>query len=194
MFRLAHLSPCVSTIPRTLSQTEFGIMSPSGEKDEMREKISTTLKAWPIITLITIALCFLTQHTAKLFGIELPDQANLDIVRRMAGLNWNFAFLVLQILVILPAIEELIFRLPLRAVRKWRPRNVWALAAVLSALFSAAHYIAQPFPDSAFVALFVFGIAQCWLYLKTGSIYCPMLNHALFNLTNLVLLFVLPEV
>ena len=159
----------------------------------MRNKISATLKAWPIITSITIALCFLTQQTAKLFGIELPDQANLDVVRRLAGLNWNFAFLVLQILVILPVIEEIIFRLPLRAVRKWRAHNAWALATVLSALFSAAHYIAQPFPDSAFAALFVFGLAQSRLYRSTGSIFCPILNHALFNLTNLVLLFVLPE-
>ena len=159
----------------------------------MNSKVAITLKAWPVITLITVALCFLTQQTAKLFGIELPDQANLDVVRRMAGLNWNFAFLALQILVLLPAIEELIFRLPLRAVRKWRPRNTWTLAAFLSTLFSAAHYIAQPFPDSAFAALFAFGMAQCWLYRRTGSIFCPILNHALFNLTNLILLFIVPE-
>ena len=108
------------------------------EFSPMNEKIKMTLKAWPVITLITVAICFLTQQTAKLFGIELPDQANLDVVRRMAGLNRNFAFLVLQILVILPAVEELIFRLPLRAVGKRRSRAVWSLAAVLSALFSAA--------------------------------------------------------
>jgi membrane protease YdiL (CAAX protease family) len=158
-----------------------------------RAKIILTLKAWPVITLTTIALCFLTQQTAKLFGIELPDQANLSIVRRMAGLNWNFALLVLQIIVILPICEELIFRLPLRAAKKRSARATWIFAAGLSALFSAAHYIAQPFPDSAFVALFAFGLAQCRLYRKTDSIFCPILNHALFNLTNLILLFIVPE-
>jgi membrane protease YdiL (CAAX protease family) len=159
----------------------------------MSAKIKMTLKAWPVITLITVALCFLTQQTAKLFGIELPDQANLDVVRRMAGLNKNFAFLVLQILVILPVVEELIFRLPLKAVGKLRSNIVWVLAAVLSALFSAAHYIVQPFPDSAFIALFAFGLAQCWLYRRTGSIFCPIINHALFNLTTLVILLIAPE-
>ena len=159
----------------------------------MKEKLKATVKAWPIITLITVALCFLTQEAAKLFGVELPEQANLEIVRRMAGWNWNFAFLVLQIIVILPAVEELIFRLPTRFARKWKVRFRSVFAAALSALFSAAHYIAQPFPDSAFIALFVFGLAQCRLYRKTESIFCPMLNHALFNLTNLVLLFVLPS-
>ncbi|MBQ2630168.1 MAG: CPBP family intramembrane metalloprotease, partial [Kiritimatiellae bacterium] len=67
------------------------------------------------------------------------------------------------------------------------------LAVVVAALFSAAHYISQPFPDSAFIALFFFGLAQCWLYAKTDRSWCPMLNHALFNLTNIVLLLVLPQ-
>ena len=73
--------------------------------------------------------------------------------------------------------------------------KLWPYLAVLisSALFSAAHYISQPFPDSAFIALFFFGLAQCWLYKKTDRIWCAMLNHALFNLTNVVLLLVLPR-
>ena len=44
--------------------------------------------------------------------------------------------------------------------------------------------------NSAFIALFAFGIAQCWLYRKTNAIWSPMLNHALFNLTNLLLMFI----
>ena len=160
----------------------------------MKTTLKTTLKAWPLITLSTAALCFLTQGIAKLFGIELPDQANLEIVRRAAGWNLNFALLVLQIVVILPIVEELIFRLPLKIAfrKKWRMPDTIVFAAVLSVLFSAAHYIAQPFPDSAFIALFFFGMAQCYLYKKTGSIWAPVLNHTLFNLTNLVLLFVIP--
>lgn len=155
-------------------------------------RLKFTLKAWPLITLITVALCFLTQQVAKLFGVELPDQANLDVVRRMAGLNLAFAFLMLEIVVILPVVEELIFRLPMKIAKKWPKRGKIGFAAFLSVLFSGAHYIFQPFPDTAFIALAFFGIAQCWLYKKTGSIFCPMLNHALFNLTNLVLLFVIP--
>ena len=62
-----------------------------------------------------------------------------------------------------------------------------------AALFSAAHYLQFPFPDDAFLALFFFGLAQCWLYTKTDRLWCAMLNHGLFNLTNLILLFLLPE-
>ena len=173
----------------------------------MNKNLKTTLKSWPAIAAATIGLCFLTQSGAKLFGIDLPDQQNVEIVRRWLMHAFdspkNFgtcAFLLLQVLVLLPAVEETIFRwllvrLPTRVAAKAGGRKTLeaSLAVVSSALFSAAHYITQPFPDAAFIALFFFGFAQCWLYRKTDRIWCPMLNHFLFNLTNLVLLFVLPQ-
>ena len=180
--------------------------------------LTQTMKSWPIIAIATISLCYLTQTVAKWFGIELPDQQNIEIVKRYLGWNRTFALLCLQIIVLLPAVEELIFRyclfrLPIKAGRALRARRkqnnavtvplgdcgeagVLALpltAAISSLLFSAAHYIAQPWPDAAFIALFFFGLAQCWLYKKTGRLWCAILNHGLFNLTNLVLLFILPE-
>lgn len=178
----------------------------------MNERTKTTLKAWPAITAATIGLCFLTQAGAKMFGVDLPDQQNVEIVRQwvLHSLDslkcfMTCAFLLLQVVVLLPVIEELIFRwalvkLPTRLAAKVGKAEVpmsgrigWTLAAVSSALFSAAHYIAQPFPDAAFIALFFFGLAQCWLYAKTGRLWCPMLNHMLFNLTNLVLMFIVPQ-
>ena len=165
-----------------------------------------TLKTWPVIAAATIGLCYLTQTVAGWFGIELPDQANIDLVRRCAGWNWTFAFLCLQVLVLMPAVEEfvfrcLLFRLPARWAGKsergsglltaFAKTTPWAIFS--SGLFSAAHYLAQPWPDAAFLALFFFGLAQCWLYRKTDRIWCAILNHALFNLTNLVLLFILPQ-
>ena len=177
-----------------------------------------TLKAWPVIAAATIGLCYLTQAIAKWFGIELPDQANIEIVKRYAGWNRTFLLLCAQVIILMPAIEELIFRfllfrLPIkvgRALRARRNQNkaetaplgdcgeagVLALpltAAGSSILFSAAHYLFQPWPDAAFIALFFFGLAQCWLYKKTNRLWCAILNHGLFNLTNLVLLFILPE-
>ena len=174
------------------------------------KNLHLTLKAWPVIAAATIGLCYLTQTVAKGFGVELPDQANIEIVKRYAGWNWNFALLCAQVLILMPAIEELIFRyllfkLPTKKLAKFRrftdspdsliakPSFTKFVAVFSSALFSAAHYLAQPFPDSAFLALFFFGLAQCWLYKKTNRLWCAILNHGLFNLTNLVLLFILPE-
>ena len=146
-----------------------------------------TLKAWPVIAAATIGLCYLTQAVAAWFGIELPDQANIELVKRYAGWNWVFVSLCFQVLVLMPAVEELIFRLPTR----WLRHPVATVGS--SVLFSAAHYLFQPWPDAAFLALFFFGLAQCWIYRKTGKLWCAILNHGLFNLTNLILLFLLPE-
>ena len=173
----------------------------------MSGKLKFTLKAWPAIAALTIGLCYLTQVVAGWIGIELPDQANLELVRKWAGWNKVFISLCVQVLVIMPAIEEtvfrwLLFKLPMQLTRRLlggqgtgdARRGVAVLVPLVSsALFSAAHYIAQPWPDAAFIALFFFGLAQCWLYAKTERLWCPMLNHFLFNLTNLVLLFFLPQ-
>lgn len=162
----------------------------------MKERLKTTLKAWPVITAATIALCYITKTVAGLFGIDLPDQENITVVRQYIEHMFDspkFFFacmnLLAQVVVILPVAEEFIFRYLLFMLpgRTWQ-RCLMPALIISSTLFSSAHYIVQPFPDAAFIALFFFGLAQCWLYRKTDRIWCPMLNHALFNLTNLVLL------
>ena len=174
-----------------------------------------TLKAWPVIAIATIGLCLATQVVAKLFGIDLPDQENIAVVRKCLEHMFDSPkhfytcmALFAQVLVLLPMIEEFVFRyllfmLPVRLLTRHLPASLlkgtmpaYVIAASVvipsSVLFSAAHYVQQPFPDTAFVALFFFGLAQCWLYFKTDRLWCPMLNHALFNLTNTVLIFVVP--
>ena len=191
---------------------------PTSNSDNLNLKPSTfnlklTLKAWPVIAAATIGLCFLTQHVAGWLGIALPDQANIGQIRKMGIYAWRtfmesplgvalsdrvvsaFLINIPAVLVFMPMVEEavfrqLLFKLPSRLLPK---RRIEPTAAILSsAVFSAAHYISQPWPDSAFLALFFFGLAQCWLYKKTGHLWCAILNHALFNLTNFVLLFILP--
>jgi len=164
-----------------------------------------TLKAWPVVAVATIGLSFLTQLAAKLFGVDLPDQAQVEFVRRYAGWNLTFAFIVAQVVLLVPVLEETLFRWLLwRLPTGGRPGSRGVQVAIASsALFSFAHYVdyqalvsGRTFAltgwNSAFLALFLFGIAQCWLYRRTGRLWCPMLNHMLFNLTNLVLLFLVP--
>ena len=172
--------------------------------------LKTTLKAWPLIALITVALCYLTGLVAEfVFGVKLDNQASLEQVRAMitwmvrrlcsdAGWRWRFfkdiaslLWIIAWLVVIVPVLEEVVFRWLL-----WKlPKPKWPVisAVTSSVLFSAAHYIQMPWPNNAFIALFFFGMAQCWLYKKTERLWSPMLNHSLFNMTNLVLLFILPE-
>ena len=171
-------------------------------------RIRFTLKVWPAVTIVTIGLCYLTWLVAGWFGIDLPDQQNVEVVKQClenafaSPRQLLAAILVLvQILVLAPVLEELLFRgllfkIPCKGVRKIWPSShsiirlfEYSIIAFSSALFSASHYYFQPWPDSAFLALFFFGLAQCWVYRKTDRIGCAMLDHGLFNLTNLVLLF-----
>jgi hypothetical protein len=48
---------------------------------QMNDKLKFALKAWPVIAAATIGLCFLTQGVAKLFGIDLPDQHQVEALR-----------------------------------------------------------------------------------------------------------------
>lgn len=68
--------------------------------------------------------------------------------------------------------EELLFRgvLLSRWERRW---GVWGSALASSAAFALLHL--DP------VGAFVFGMAMCCLYLRTGSLLVPMLAHALNN-------------
>ena len=176
-----------------------------------------TLKAWPVIAAATIGLCYLTQTVAKWFGIDLGEQVTVEQMRLMGAETWKiltqqglhaaltqevslkFIINIPLVIAVLPLLEEcvfrgLLFRLPAAKLPFGRGPNRIAVCAVLSsALFSAAHYLQMPWPDNAFIALFFFGLAQCWLYKKTAHLWCAILNHGLFNLTNLVLLFILPE-
>ena len=164
----------------------------------MKSKLKYTLKAWPVIAVATIGLCYLTQLVSSWFGVELKEQANVETVRQLFlhAFDTKKAFLsaafnVALIVAILPAFEEVVFRGPLRWLKNAKA-SFFAGAVILSVLFTAAHYFAQPWPDNAFVALFFFGLAQASIYRRTGSLWCAILNHALFNLTNLVLLLMLP--
>ena len=186
--------------------TRPGSFVPAGRPPGL-SSLRLTLKAWPAIAFATIGLCFLTKTVAGWMGIDLPDQENVAVVKQFLERAFasprHFAaaaLLVAQVVALLPIIEELVFRgllfrIPTRLFARRSTLRLfdYSIIALSSLLFSAAHYIAQPWPDAAFLALFFFGVAQCALYRKTGRIWCAMLNHGLFNLTNLLLLFVLPE-
>lgn len=177
---------------------------------ETAKRLKTTLKTALAVFVGAAALCLLTSLASKyLFGIELPEQesvANIRaavtaLVKRLCGgAGWRWAllrdfsalaFILVQITVVVPAAEEAIFRWLL-----WKlpdPKRPLVPAITSSALFAASHYIFMPWPDSAFLALFFFGMMQCRLYAATGRLWCPILLHSLFNTANLLLIFIFPS-
>ena len=156
------------------------------------QHLKTTLLAWPIITVAAMLISFLTKElAAEFFDIALKSQDSVLLIRRIPYWSSLFLKIVTMVVVVAPLLEEAIFRFLF-----WKlpdPKRVWLAAIPSSILFTAAHYFQNPWPDNAFIALFFFGMAQCWLYKRTGFLWCPILNHMLFNLTNLAFLLCLPE-
>jgi|GEM_PF-1571751 len=78
-----------------------------------------------------------------------------------------------SLLVLAPLIEEVLFRgyLLHRLAQKW---GLWVGVVGSSALFAAVH------PDTLGAAVTGFGLAL--LYLKTRTLWAPILAHALYNL------------
>lgn len=154
--------------------------------------LKTTLLAWPAITVAAMLISFLTKEiAAEFFDISLKSQDSVLLVRMIAGWNCLFFKFLAWVVIGAPLLEEAIFRFLF-----WKlpdPKRAWLGAIPSSILFTAAHYCQNPWPDNAFIALFFFGMAQCWLYKRTQALWCPILNHMLFNFTNLAFLLCLPE-
>lgn len=163
-----------------------------------KENLKTTLRFWVAVFLVASVICWATGAAAQIFGIELKDQNALALVKNARG--WRLVWLISFVLFIAPLWEEFAFRFvlfkcPLWLLRRFKLRMSWKIPAVVSSvLFVAMHYgPINPFPDNAFIALFAFAFAQCMLYVRTSRIWYPILHHSLFNMTNLIFLFILPE-
>lgn len=95
--------------------------------------------------------------------------------------------LVLAAVVIAPLVEELTFRGFVYGVIK-RYTDGFFAALCSSLLFAVVHcHIGSLFP------LALLALILCAAYELTGSLLTPMLMHALFNLTSLLLLVLAPE-
>lgn len=163
----------------------------------MERRLKTTIRYAAAVFAGATAICWLTGVAAAALGFTLNDQYSLALVKNARG--WRLVSLIALVLAGAPLWEETAFRLvlfkgPVALCRRFSLRvhkAVWA--AISSTIFVALHYgKANPFPDNAFVALFFFGLAQCLLYEKTSRLWCPVLCHMLFNLANLLFLFILP--
>lgn len=82
--------------------------------------------------------------------------------------------------VVAPVVEELTYRgIGFSLLAGY---GFWPAAAVTAAAFAAAHGLVLAFPT-----LFLFGLVTAWLRSSTRSIAPPMLVHAAFNATSLIL-------
>ncbi|MGN0847401.1 MAG: lysostaphin resistance A-like protein [Kiritimatiellia bacterium] len=155
---------------------------------DRRAAVRLALCAAPALTLVALGLNWLGAHAIEwCTGVQPADQ---ELVKCFTDGNYSPALRAVMVLAILlqaPLLEEAIFRGVI--FRGFARRLSIPVAVALSgAVFALVHVNA-----ATFVALWFLGAAFAWLYHRTGSILAPMTAHAVFNATNLALLFLFPE-
>ena len=142
-----------------------------------------------ILSLVVLQpMCWGWEVLLEVFGTHVEEQDVLQQFRAAVkeGDKRQLVLFSLTAIVLAPVTEEILFRGVFfggLAVR-------WGfLPAALSSslVFGAVH-----FSLSALFPLFLVGLVLCYLYRRTGSIYPPIIYHALFNGVTLVIVL-LPE-
>lgn len=118
---------------------------------------------------------------------EAVHKAQMDNDRIMTALlimpDTTSLLYTLFIFSIIPAMgEELFFRGVLLRMARKKSRNMVFPVFFTAMIFSAAHYNFY-----GFISIFIAGILLASIYYYTGSLWCSMLAHAIFNGTQIIL-------
>lgn len=103
--------------------------------------------------------------------------------RDFLGSPFLVVMLVLGAVAAAPFGEEMYFRGLLLSMFDVRMRR-WVAIVVAAVLFTVAHYTTL----AAWAPLFAFALMLGWLRLRTGSLYAPILAHALNNAVTIAVL------
>ena len=109
-----------------------------------------------------------------LFQLEDTDIEQLEKLSTVAAIAISLVVVLLA-----PVAEEIFFRAFFyRALRTRQP--VWPAALITGCVFASVHfqYYAQP---ALLLIIAAFGIGQCLLYERTGSLFAVIATHAAFN-------------
>ena len=126
--------------------------------------------SFALLYLIYYPLSFLLPEFVKDWLINLPPLIYWsDDHYPIMPNSINFLSLVL----FAPVLEELLFRGLL--LRRWAEKYGVKTAVLLSSFFFGIVH-----PDG--VSAFAFGLAMCYLYIRSGTLLLPMICHAIYNL------------
>ena len=138
---------------------------------------------------VPICLCALLMAAASefIFGKVLGiDAAGQDLVKWLQPGTYPTAIrttLIVFAVLEAPLLEEILFRgVVFRGLAKAMP--AWAAMAASGFVFALIHVNAV-----TLLPLWFLGAAFAWLYWRTGSILAPITTHCLFNMANVVLVF-----
>lgn len=150
-----------------------------------KPQLARSLLIAALVFVVVLPVVWLLQaaSVALLTKLGWPPENQLSVqLLERARTWWTRGYLAVFAVVLAPVAEEFIFRGVLYPFIKQRG---WPKLAFVSTsfLFALIH-----FDVPTFLPLFVLALALTWLYEVTDVLLAPMLLHALFNATNLVML------
>ncbi len=167
-------------------------LAPSHLGPSLRWACRALVACYPIMMASTILGLLVLIVT---IGYEPPKHGHGLLGPMVEGSASMRLKLLIHVAVLAPLFEELLFRGIIQSGLSHsggRPRP-WLGILVASVLFTGAHFKPDP-TDIAWhtlPSLFVLSVALGWVYERTGSLWAPILMHALFNGSQvaLVLMF-----
>jgi membrane protease YdiL (CAAX protease family) len=126
-----------------------------------------------------VAFTFLAVSAVYAAAVNAPETSNQADDLGAGDSTLNLVVVAVLVCVVAPISEEFFFRAFFyRALRTRLP--VWAAAPIDGIVFGALHFEGA---DTAIIlpVIAVFGIGQCLVYERTGSLFAVIAIHASFN-------------
>ena len=160
----------------------FNLSNPSGK---LAEKLGIALPdkkclihTVSFLPLLLVGIAAITMHWKyTLRKLEYPFEEQQQILKLISfDSALQVSLLILLVVIIVPFLEELIFRRILFDLFE-RSVGVNAAAFLSAGVFSAAHGFIAGAP-----ALFMMGLAFQWIYSRNRNLACAIMLHGLCNL------------
>jgi uncharacterized protein len=132
---------------------------------------------WPTVGWTVLALALMLGAEVgliELFGIDDTDFEELGDLSTLAAVA-----IAIVVVVLAPVAEEIFFRAFFYRALRTR-LHVWSASLITGCVFASVHlqYYAEP---ALLLIIAAFGIGQCLLYERTGSLFAVIATHAAFN-------------
>lgn len=144
--------------------------------------------AWLVsLPLVQFLYGVLEKIMALLWHVEAREQGVVQQLRSLKEHSFSFGWTVLMVLMVIPFVEELLFRGFLQTyLRRYLSRG--GALFVTALVFAVAHFqVGQGLSNVALLASLC--LLSCFLgfiYEKERTLWAPFCMHMLFNATNLI--------
>ena len=157
-----------------------------GREQPLSKIIVTGLGVGLLVVPLTLAMGQISTELIRAVQLPAEEQMAVKVIEKAVEPAKRVWFMLAAV-VLVPMAEETLFRGIMYPFLK-EHIGIWAAVAITSTLFAAIHVNVVIFIPLVFLAFVL-----TWLYERTDSLLTPILTHAVFNGTNLIMLLYPPD-